>query len=800
MKIRNSAEASQFINAAIHSHIHLWDKMQDTEDYLINSEPPFDGDDLEKDGQEWRNNWNYGKGRSQIEQGVINNSTDVFNSFAFIDIEFNRYNPKVHKSPLYGFLVDDYVKGVLKSAIRSAFIDVLEEDERTHVWVSAIEYYSFTFGYCPIIRDDFSYLGDPVPLKDIAFEDRTKIGEVRNFVVFDSIKVDFLYEKYLHNKERLDQAKKIEYLGEEYRIMPDGWIWEGLFDILKNKIEALGLSEKFEDDPKGEKNKLKIVNWEVIEEVVARRGLNYLDYNIGNIFIGKIFNLQPDGTVDETYIVTESINNTKVQEQRTYTSVRQQLLYQKSHKKNISDILTLVKEYGITKDLIIHELRGAGKYIAEDAYRYDIKRNAIEDKLLIAGSPFLQSPNSLTSKQSKIKVCAGFNIVGDDIQMLPNQVRYDLNDHVRSIDSDNREHEERVFHYNPKLNLSSRPTTDEVTLRGGEVSAQKRSKLPIKLADYSRVFTLALRDLAIKEFDGLENKANQDKFFECIDVYLQKYGIILDRKQIKQIIKEIKQVKLSPAHGDAQAIQQAMEIAGSSEQRKQLMIMFLLALGFSRKNAWEFVDVEDFGDQLDKAAAENDMFHTTSEVPVGRHQDLLTHLNTHFAKADRVLQGVQGGEDPVKAFHWLTNCLVNTGGHIELMQSNPFFRKQLKRYVQIQGFFQQKAQQLSQLIEQMKQQEAARAQQQAEGQQQQQEQQLDPKTQASIYNDRIKMLDKIERTNILTEHRKQEKEKMLEFNQEIERKRAEGQMTIQREMAEMQKELALLKKSVELAS
>jgi hypothetical protein len=796
--IKNASEATVFIQNAQISHADQWEKIDNTEAYLLHGQAPFDDKELEADGQDWRPNYNYGKGRSEVEQGVINNQTDIYRSFGFIDVEFESYDKKKHKKPIHGFLLDDYIREVLKRTISASFINCIEEDERTHSWISQIEYWSYTFGYCPVLRHDWSYLGDPVPLTSIAFEDRTKIGQVRNFVVFDSLKVDDVYNIYIECKGK--EKTRVEYLGEEYHIYPNGWIDEGMKDIIKSKIDSLNLDEDYEplDKTKGKKQ-LLISTWDHIDEFVTRKGVSWLTYNTNNIFIGKIFQYISNNEFVETHCICDTGISREVRIESS--TARKYLVYQKEHKKKrLSQILNMVKEYGVTKDTYISSLTGAGKYIAQEALRYDVKRNTIEAKLIISGSPFFQSQNSLTGKMSKIKVCAGFNVVGDDMVLLPNQVRYDINDHMAALQMEKQEYSERVFHYNPRLDLSSRPTTDEVTVKGQEVSSQKRSKVPVKLADYSRLFTECLFDLVTKEYDNDENKLIQDKFFEYIQFYLMKYSIELTKEQVKDIVRSIKQVKLNAAHGDPGSIKEAMEVVSTSEQRKHLTIMYLLALGFSRKNAWDYVEAEEYGDQVDKAAMENQMFYTTSEVSVGRHQDALTHLNTHFAKADRILKGVVGGEDPVRGFNWITNCLINTAKHIEIIQSNPFYNKQARSFTKLQAYFEGKAKLLAQAVEQLKQQEQQRAQQNVEGQQQAQRQQgLDPKLAAEIERDRIKMLDKIERTNILTQNAAERKREMFELEKELSKGRNDSNIAMQKEMAELRKELTLMSESIKLA-
>jgi energy-coupling factor transporter ATP-binding protein EcfA2 len=795
MKIRSASEAHSFILSVINSHQDRWEKIKNTEAYLIHGEKPFSDEELIDDGQSWVPNHNYGKGRAEVEQGVVNNQTDLYRSFAFVDVEFEVYSSKKHKG-IKAFLLDDYIRTVLGRVLSLSFVNAIEEDERMHPWVSQIEYYSFTFGFCPILRHDWSYLGDPVPLDSIGFRDRTKIGEIRDFSIFDVIKIEEIYEEYKINKDR--DTESITYDGETYNIYPNGWIKEGMLEIFKIKIALLNLDENYEEIKINDKSPKRLIveTWDHVDEFISRKGLSYLSYASGNIYIAKIFCWQNNNTFEEVHVVVTSEDGIT-----DIAGSMQYLLYMKERRrKRPTEIITLVKEFGISQDSYISSLRGAGKFIAEEALRYDTKRNSIEAKLLLNGSTYFSASNSLSAKSAKIKVSHGFAIVDDDLQIIPNQIRHDVSSHIQSLSMEDAEYEKRVKHISPKLSLSSRPTKDEVQARNEEFGAAKNSRVPIKLADYSRLFTECFFDLVEKDFDGDENELVQNTFFDYVNFYLLKYGIEMTRSEIKQIVSCVKKIKLNPALGDPNAIREAMEVVGNSENRKHLNVMYLLAIGFSRKNAVEYVEVEDYGDQIDKAAMENNMFYTTSEVSVGRHQDALSHLNTHFAKADRVLKGVVGGEDPVKGFNWITNCLINTAKHIEYIQSNPFYKKQYKQFLKVQQHFEGKARALAQEVEKMKQEEAARAEQQVEGQQQQQQQQgISPQLRQKLQEDEIKMMEKIRRTNMLTEEAMNKKREMFELQKELSKKSTESNIEMQREFAEVKKELALLQESVKLA-
>lgn len=775
MKINSAPDASIIVNSAVRSHARVWKRLKDIENYIVHSEKPFNNKDLEEAGTTWKNNWNFGRGRAQVEQGVLNNTTDVIKSLAFLEIEFELYNSKKHKDNIYLFLVDQYIKKIFYTAIENAFIDIVEDDDRTHPWISSIEYQSFLFGYCPIIRDASSYLGNPVPVTDVAFEDKTVIGQYTTWVVFDSVKAETLYSIYLRNKD------SNEFI--------DGYIKEGLFDVLRSRINELELKKEKTDQP------FIVNNWEDIQKCVDIFGIQEINANINNIAIAKIFNIEPDNSIVETYIVVDSFNYEFKEEHifnHSFVNSASCLLFQKIHRgKSYSDFLLIVKEYGLNSNMYISELQGAGKFIAEDALRYDINRNSVQDKLLFAGSPWVHVPTSLMSKKAVIKPTGAYIMVEDDnVAMLPNQSKFDLADHVNALQIDDRQHKENVFHYNPRLDLSSRPTKDEVSQKGNEVTAQKRAKSPIKLADYSKLFYHALIDLASREHTNIYDKYKQKCFFDKIKEYISIYGIEVTDEQIKKICKSVKSVNLSPANSDPQAIMAAVEIASSSESRRRLQIMYLLAIGFSRRSAVEYVEVQEYGNEIDKASMENTQFYQTSEVSVGRNQDSIAHLNIHFAKMDRVLKGVVGGEDPVRGFNFLTNALVNTGKHIELIQSNPFFKKKTKEFLKIQDIFERKAKQLGEAVKQLQQQEVANAEQQQSNQQQQG---VPQKVLQDLKIKEYQMMEKLRRSNILADETMKRRREMADLDKELRTRQAETGIQISKEMADLRKELELAK-------
>jgi hypothetical protein len=332
----------------------------------------------------------------------------------------------------------------------------------------------------------------------------------------------------------------------------------------------------------------------------------------------------------------------------------------------------------------------------------------------------------------------------EGIEIEDSKIKMDLGAFAQSIQEDERQFDKITAHINPQVSsqLSSRATKDEVQAVESEVTNTNLSKIPLKYKDYSDVLLNAILSLANNNLMTGNNKDIRDYFFTQVKEELSDIKEDLQDEEVIKIVNCVIGVKFTPAVRDTQALQQAIEAASNSEEKARLQKMYFMALGFSRKDVEDFLVEQDYGEQVSIAALENNAFKDTMEVAFGPSQDHITHMDTHFAKMDRVLTAVQqGAVDPMEAFKRLSNGLTNTQQHVAAIENSYFYKDQFKTYDGYQQHFTQKTKQLSDAIIQAHQQQQ---------QQQAQQPQYDPKVMASIQNDRIKMQDKIKRTNILT--------------------------------------------------
>jgi len=275
MKIENATDANLIISTAIESHDSLWKAIQNSEDYIMNYKAPFDEEKRKEQKISWSNNWNYGKGKMLVEQGVVSNVTEMFKTLSMIEILFNRRGKS--KNPVFEFLDNNFLRYVIGNRIAEVFADVLENDPRFQTFITQIEYSSYMFGYSPIIRDKFTYLGKPISRKSIAFEDNTDFSDIRNFVVFDTMKAEVLLQK-LEECLKLEK-EKIEAREQEFHRYENGWIKEGMEDIFYNILSECSeihddvKSGTLELEAKIKDGKLKITSWEDVEKISAKKKL-----------------------------------------------------------------------------------------------------------------------------------------------------------------------------------------------------------------------------------------------------------------------------------------------------------------------------------------------------------------------------------------------------------------------------------------------------------------------------------------------------------------------------------------------
>ena len=782
MKIKSSGDAGSIITSAIQSHAEYWKKIHDQEDFVMNGREPFNFEELKEKGISWANNRNYGEGKSEVEQAVSNSTAEILKSISLMDVEFENFDEKKHKNNVDFFLTDKYLKDIIGGKIAYCYEEVLTESNKLRPFITSIEYGSFFSGYSPVLRSQFKIMGDPVHITAVAFEDKTETDDLKTWVIFDIIKADVLLAKLEETRRLENDGVAIDHCGESYVISSNFWIIKGLEQALYYQLNQLHL-KKNDDD----KEDWIFNSWDDIDILVGKKGKTWITQNINNINIAKIYTKEDNGfceTYVETRAATDSGND-------FYSTTSGYLMYQRCH-VNVAynNFINLVQEFSVAPTRYIQDLRGAGKFIAAFSLWYDIKQNTIEDKLLLNKSVVIKTTDSLSRENAKITPIAGMILMPEGVEIGTSQIDFDLGAHVQSIQMDKREHRERTFHYQPKADLTSRPTKDEVQMVSREVSKQSQNRLQFKLSEYSNIFTVIFEDLVTKKYRNKTESDVQDNFFRKLKDELQSFN--LKDEDIKSIVKKVRRITISPVLQDIGAIKEVLSITPNGAARNKLLKMYFLALGFNRRDVNIFISDEEFGNDLSIAALENAAFYDTQELVVTTGQDHITHLNTHYGKVDRVFKGIKAGEDPVRNFNFINNALSNCQKHLELLQVNPFFKNKFKEFANIQKFFTKEQKSLADQISAMQE----RMQQEGD---QKGDQQIPPQVRNKMYIDRIKALDKIERTNQLQQAASERKRQDFEMKQQLAQAKVSNDIELKKQLADMQKEIELLKASSKLS-
>jgi hypothetical protein len=801
--IRNKLEAQFVINAAIQSHARTWEMAKQTESYVINNDPPFDDTQLKEKGIDWQSNWNYGKGKGRAEQIITKNVQEVTKAVSLLDINFENFDKKKHKDPVYEFLTIPEMRADFAERIGAAFSEtVIEKPQNIDTIIGRGEYESFLFGYASCIHDQTSIFPSILSYLDIAFEDHTDVDNIGKFVVFDVIKGEDLYAIYKRIRTVESDSEAIEQAEEEGRgygedcptFTDSGWNENALllvicqnFNIRDDCLSCLNGDMKKPQDGKWTKT---FTTWEDIEILASKRGEYWCQLNMNNIYLAKIFELI-DGTIYENYCALEC----SVSTERTYVaSIRADILYHKKRENVKQDeLINLIKDINVEGSVYIHDIKGNGKFVAESALRYDIFRNTLNDKFTLSGLPWVHDPSGgLIEKNTQVKVFGGMVVVGQNMEIVPNQIRVDLAPHIQALSIEEQEYQSNMQHVQPNTKLSNRPTKDEVNFINAESNATRMSDIPKKLKNYTSILTRVFKslddDLELMERDKLIRK----DFYSALT---QEFSdMSLELPDLKKILKVVNLVQVSPVMSDREAIQAALSVASTASSRKRLTRMFLSTFNFSRRQIRDIMETEDYGHDAELASIENNMFQDTREVVFGLGQDHIIHLQAHFFKADQLFAGLQQGEDAVRAHRYVTNILTNTALHVNAIANSVFHQDKAKDYMKIQKFLEQKLKQLAvQLDAQLKAAQEAGQEQGGQG-----GMQLPPELQHKFYLDRIKLMEKLKTSQQRTQAAHEFKVASFQLDQELKKQKTQADIDNKTKKTQVDVESSLAKKSVEM--
>ncbi len=807
--ITKTIEATCIINAAIRSHLASWKQSLETEKYVIKCDPPFNDEEQKDKGLSWQSNWNYGKGKARAEQVITKNVTEVSKAITLLDILFESFDKKKHKDSIYEFLLIPEMRADFAERIGAAFFEtVLERTQEMDSVVRRGEYESFLFGYAACVHDQTSIFPTVQPYANIAFEDHTDPENVGRFVIFDIVKGEYLYNIYKNirskntsSEEAYEEAveKQVYTYGDGCpEFTSSGWNEHALLLLI---CEQFNLREDCLGcllDGKNKKNDEGVwaktfTTWEDISLLEAKMSPYWCQINMNNIYLAKVFEIDADGTIYENYCAMDG----PVAFAPDYVAgVKFDILYHRKRPNMRQEhLINIIRDVNVENSVYIHDIKGNGSFVGESALRYDIFRNTLNDKFTLSGLPWIHTPGGgLMDKNTEVRVFGGMVMVGQGMEIVQNQIRVDLASHIQALQIEDAEYQQNMQHVQPRTQLSNRPTKDEVNFINSEAASVRASDIPQKLKVYTNIITRVLLN-TVDERMSLHAK---DKLL--IDMFMSSLvdefsDMNLSVENIKKILKCVTMAQVSPVMSDRDAIQSAMQITSTASARKRLQRMFLSTFGFSRRMIRDIMEAEDYGHDAELASIENNMFVNTREVVFGLGQDHITHLQAHYYKVDQMFNGLQAGEDPVRAHLYVTNALTNTALHVNAITNSVFYKDRAKDYIKIQKYFETKLKELS--VELDKQRAAAQAE-AKKGQQQNGPMNLPPEVQAKFYLDRIKLMEKINTSRQRTEVAQKLKLQNFALDQELKKQKANADLEMRKTKTQADVESSLAKKSVEM--
>jgi hypothetical protein len=701
--INPDVSVSSLVNAAISSHNKLYRQIDQIEDEVVRMIPPYDDEKLKDQNADWANNWSFGKGKSQVERLVSQAQQQITNSLVMMSIDWDVFNEDVHKEEIYDFLRIPHLRKEVGQKIVRCFLEAISKDRRLIPMIGQTEFNAILYGYGISNPNEISYLGDSIHRRKVAFPPKSKETTVNSWVVFDVISIPFLfgvYESILNLNG--DAWMKSSMSKSDY--FYEGWNIKELCSILQTAYSDI--KYKKEDMQRAD------IQWP--EVGIYLKGSNcYTFVNSESVNIAKVREISSDRkTITETYVSMSMGSSDDM-----YAATASQTLFKKTRRFSEKEDLCLIRDFSVSPSQYLEDIAGMGIMIAEMSMRYNRTRNSAYDKATLGDCLTMQQSGvSQTAHRAELSVGGGQLILPNGWTMTADQYRPNLTAQIGIMDKEEDEYRKNTYHYDPQMNLTSRPTKDEVQARQAESISVRNTRMPVKLTGYAAWLSRCLKCISensYSESESPEDSKIQKRFFEILGEEFNKFS--LEKSEIKKVLKSISSVSLRPVLTDIGAIKEAMSLADTEQARSYLQASYLIAVGFSREDVQLIISTEYEMGQLEIASIENALFQTTGEIVFTPGQDHITHLNTHYAKIDREFMALQSGKDPVMVFNFAGNALGNCEKHVEALRVSPFYQSKFKEFAEIHGEMVGRYKKLASYVQQMKKQAEAQAQEMASG-------------------------------------------------------------------------------------
>ena len=739
--------AMQIADEAVSSHQEYWDVIAACEDH-IDGKKPYDPDELKKKGMAWASNFNYGKARAKIEKNVSESVAKVSAALSLGYCTFKNYDEEYKDDKILSFLNDFEKRGIVAANIGMALASTLSKETRLSGWLNEIEYPSFSFGYCSLVYETFDWMPTPIHPRNIAFKPKTKPDDIKCWVTFKSVDASELYDRWI---EAYNETVKVDDSeSKPKRIASSGWNLEALEEVLLHAYQ-------------GKINNSTVTSWDQVIPLY-HDDPSAVIMDTQSIMVAKIYYKENNGRLTETYIpyANEWQHGKHRSTGQTFTCCS--LLFSKDRGVyNQRMFIGLIRDSGYTSgDNYIQNLRGICKFSVEDSIRYNRGRNNMNNKMTFVGSPMFEQSNTGSGEKFKLTVSQGFLLLPPSHNLLPNQPTFDVSSHINVLGFEEREFNRDTQQYDASIQgrLTSRPNKGEVEQVTAEVKFTDAAKGNVKFKDYSAIFLSILQRLpkvkCNKTDKGYEGKY---RFYEILKKALP--WLVKTDADVNKVLGVIDSFIFDPVTTNIDTITIALQMAETPYARNRFKRMMLVAKGMpiEEVNIAVPLTADKFANLQDSrvAAFENDMFFTTNEIILAGTDDHVVHIDSHFAKCVKMIDGVkQQAISPMDAFKYLENNLAHTLGHIQLLGQDPMFNKKAQEY----------SAQFKQLVD-AKDEIKGVAEKMLKAQHDQAEQvQIDPETQNEIASKNAKTQSDIARKDALAASRTEQKNKQIDLDHE----------------------------------
>lgn len=713
-RILTESDARSLITSAEDAHREYHQLIRIQQEHL-DGKPPFDPSKLKSQNLAWMHNRSYGKATAKSEKLVADKTFSVIGGFSFGYPIFEIYDEKKHAKDA-PWLRDDVTKDFYADAIRLAYAATLEKESRVYDMISRVSYYSTNWGVGFVTRDNDDWLGYGQKLTDVFFPRATEFDNIDCFITFGEQEIRWFFDKY-------------EKLGKN-----SPWNKEALEDLF---IWSMGpdWNNQNKGRTRSEKWKLILSSWEENSFTFSRN-----DYQIR---FSKIWTEEFKGGVTETYVFYTGVDG---------ESISSEILFQTHYKKRcIFDFIEKFRDNPITSTGVVQNMRGIARFSVPDSHHFNVKRNAIEDKLMIAGNIQFEQTARNQGEKFDLQVTSVATILPVGYKVAEQQKDPRLQDHIQALTLDEVNYQRETGHYDPSLTgrLGDRATTKEVERQSLEVSRQQNAKDVVLREDWGRYHANCLRRLANDSYSEGDTGYKGQKCF----IHELARAAKVSEEEAKEIAKRVEDFDMAPILGDQMGMKESIQLTPDPYKKNELTRQLLYMMGHSRARI-EFLRprqsrFEIVSGEAQLADLQNAMLWNQTIPLFNPDNDPKTALDVHFKRFDEAIQMASRGADPVKTLNYLRAGLEFTKNHLARMVEDPFYGEEAaKPYLsKYQGYGRILVQ-----LEQIAQRQALEMQKQA------QQGQVDPETQQRMQMEAIEF---------------QTKQARLQANQEAEGQRRE---------------------------